>query len=51
MLPTVFAYIDPGTGSYVLQVALAGMLGATYAVRSVWTRVRRRFRRPKGVMD
>ena len=48
MLPTVFAYIDPGTGSYVLQVALAGVLGASYAVRLAWSRIRRVFRRPGG---
>jgi hypothetical protein len=41
----VFAYVDPGTGSYLLQVALAGLLGAGYAVRHFWTGVRSLFRR------
>jgi hypothetical protein len=41
----VFAYIDPGTGSYLLQMTLAGMLGAGYAVRRFWTRIRGLFAR------
>ena len=36
----IFAYIDPGTGSYVLQLAIAGALGASYAVRHFWGRVK-----------
>jgi hypothetical protein len=40
-LPVVFAYLDPGTGSYLLQLALAGALGASYAVKHFWSRVKR----------
>ncbi len=29
----IFAYIDPGTGSDMLQLAIAGALGASYAVK------------------
>jgi hypothetical protein len=36
----VFAYIDPGTGSYVLQMAIAGALGASYAVKHYWARLK-----------
>ena len=38
-VPVLFAYIDPGTGSYVLQMALAGLLGAGYTIRRFWTRI------------
>jgi len=38
--PIVFAYLDPGTGSYLLQLALAGALGASYAVRHFWARLK-----------
>jgi hypothetical protein len=38
--PIVFAYLDPGTGSYLLQLALAGMLGASYAVKHFWARIK-----------
>lgn len=30
------AYIDGGTGSMVFQAAIAGVLGAAFAVRSCW---------------
>jgi hypothetical protein len=35
-LPFVLAYLDPGTGSYVFQLALAGVLGAAYALKELW---------------
>jgi hypothetical protein len=43
--PTVFAYLDPGTGSYLLQLALAGVLGASYAVKHFWGRIKALFTR------
>ena len=43
--PVLFAYIDPGTGSYVLQLALAGLLGAGYTIRRFWGRIVALFRR------
>lgn len=49
-LPVVFAYLDPGTGSYLLQLALAGALGASYAVKHFWSRVKRMFSRGAGPM-
>ena len=43
------AYVDPGTGSYVLQLLLAGILGALFALKVFWSRtvafVRNLFRR------
>jgi len=33
-------YVDPGTGSYLLQMLLAGVLGAGFAVRSFWSNIR-----------
>lgn len=32
------AYIDPSTGSYVLQLLLAGLLGALFALKVFWNR-------------
>lgn len=32
------AYIDPGTGSYVLQLLLAALLGALFAIKMFWSR-------------
>ena len=33
------AYIDPATGSYVLQVLIAGFLGALLAIKMFWHRI------------
>ena len=38
-----FAYLDPGTGSLVLQALLAGAAG----VAVFWRQLTRRFRKPK----
>jgi len=34
------AYLDPGVGSYAVQVAIAGMAGALFALRSFWGKLR-----------
>lgn len=35
-----WAYIDPGTGSYVLQTIVAGLLGAAFAVKTFWGNIK-----------
>ena len=34
------AYLDPGTGSYVLQLVLATIVGALFAVTLFWRRIK-----------
>jgi hypothetical protein len=34
------AYVDPGTGSYFLQILLAGILGAAFAIKIYWRKVK-----------
>ncbi len=34
------AYIDPGTGSYILQITLAFFLGALFALKMFWKNVK-----------
>lgn len=34
------AYIDPGTGSYFLQLLIAGLLGLGFAIKVYWTRLK-----------
>ncbi|MFH1894177.1 MAG: hypothetical protein ABIK83_16020 [Candidatus Zixiibacteriota bacterium] len=34
------AYIDPGSGSYVFQILIAGLLGAVFATKAFWKNVR-----------
>jgi hypothetical protein len=47
-----WAYVDPGTGSYLFQLAVAGFLAGAYTVRRYWdvlkTKVRGAFRREDG---
>lgn len=31
-----YAYLDPGTGSYFLQLVIAGLLGALFFVKTFW---------------
>ncbi len=35
----VYAYLDPGTGSYVLQLLLGTVLGGLFALGLFWRRV------------
>ena len=45
LLPNVaHAYLDPGTGSYVLQLALAAIVGTLFALRLFWTRIKAFFK-------
>jgi len=34
------AYLDPGTGSYVVQMIIAGLLGAAFAIKMSWLRIK-----------
>lgn len=33
------AYIDPGTGSYVFQILIAGFLGVIVSVKMFWKQI------------
>ncbi len=39
-----YAYLDPGTGSVLLQSIIAGIAGSLFAIRTYWTRIVRFFR-------
>jgi hypothetical protein len=41
------AYLDPGSGSFILQILAAALLGAGVAIRMQWRRIKRWFR-PSG---
>lgn len=34
------AYIDPGTGSYAMQLLVAGLFGMIFSAKSLWLKVR-----------
>jgi len=49
-----YAYIDPGAGSYFLQLLLAGILGGAFVLKAYWERVKSAVRRvfgPQGATD
>lgn len=40
-LPAVLhGYIDPGSGSYLVQVIVAALLGGLFAIKLFWNRIR-----------
>ena len=42
---TAHAYLDPGTGSYVVQLLIGTVLGGLFAVGMFWRRVVASFKR------
>ena len=36
----VYAYIDPGTGSYLLQIIVATLLAFLFTVKSYWKKIK-----------
>ena len=33
------AYLDPSSGSYLLQLLIAGLLGSLFVIRTYWSRI------------
>jgi hypothetical protein len=42
---TAHAYLDAGTGSYILQLVIAGFVGALFAAKIFWKKIVRFARR------
>jgi hypothetical protein len=36
-------YLDPGSGSYILQILLAGLLGGFFIIKTNWLKIRSMF--------
>lgn len=34
-----FAYLDPGTGSYIIQIAAAALFGSLFALKMWWKQI------------
>lgn len=41
-------YLDPGSGSFIIQMLLAGLLGIAVAIRIYWKKIVKFFRKNKG---
>ena len=39
-----YAYLDPGTGSYIIQLLIAAFVGIGFAVRLFWSRIKSFFK-------
>ena len=39
------AYVDPGTGSYILQMLMGGILGGLFAIKVFWNKISVAFRK------
>lgn len=37
--PPAYAYLDPGTGSYIFQLLIAGLAGSLFLVKIYWKRI------------
>jgi hypothetical protein len=35
----LYAYLDPGSGSFIIQMIIAGVLGGFYAIKLYWKRL------------
>ncbi|MBL7752700.1 MAG: hypothetical protein SFU20_08210 [Chitinophagaceae bacterium] len=39
-------YVDPGSGSYLIQVIIAAILGFLFYFKNLWWRIKAFFRKP-----
>ena len=42
-LQDAFAYLDPGTGSYVFQVLVAAFIGGLFTIKIFWQKIKNFF--------
>ena len=39
-LQNAFAYLDPGTGSYIFQVLVVVFIGGLYTIKTYWQKIK-----------
>jgi hypothetical protein len=39
------AYLDPGTGSIIIQVVIAGLFGAIFVIKLSWIKIKNLFKK------
>jgi hypothetical protein len=44
---TSLAYLDPGSGSFLIQILIAALLGIGVAIRASWGRIKKLFGKDK----
>ena len=40
VLAKVNTYLDPGSGSFILQMVLAALLGGAFVLKTYWTKIK-----------
>jgi len=35
-----YAYIDPGTGSYIIQIVIAGFVAVSFMIKIYWQKIK-----------
>jgi hypothetical protein len=46
-----FLYLDPGSGSYLVQAIIAGVLGVLFYFKNTWQRIKMFFGKGKSKND
>lgn len=47
MITGILLYVDPGSGSYLVQMIIAAILGALFYFKTVWWRIKSFFTKRK----
>jgi len=47
IINAILLYVDPGAGSYLVQVIIAAILGAVFYFKTIWWRIKGFFNRTK----
>lgn len=51
IIETILLYVDPGSGSYMVQAIIAAILGFLFYFKTAWWRIRSFFTRKKEDSD
>jgi len=46
-MKVLLLYIDPGSGSYLVQMIIAGVLGTLFYFKNIWRRIKSFFGKTK----
>lgn len=47
MITSYLLYVDPGSGSYLIQLIIAAILGALFYFKNLWWKIKAFFFKPK----
>jgi hypothetical protein len=45
------AYLDPGTGSYIIQLLIAGLMGGLFLLKTYWGKIKALFTKESPVEE